>query len=72
MKDARWQLVPDRTSQKNAAEQDAAEAVMNFNRHRHSKEFCMSAGRQFAIVTGASTGIGLELANVVRVKVLIF
>jgi short-subunit dehydrogenase len=36
---------------------------MNFEKHPRSRDFAMSASRQFAIVTGASTGIGLELAK---------
>src|SRR3954463_7179763 len=36
---------------------------MNFEKHPRSKGFAMSASRQFAVVTGASTGIGLELAK---------
>jgi short-subunit dehydrogenase len=34
-----------------------------FENGQHSKRVVMSASRQFAIVTGASTGIGLELAK---------
>src|SRR3954463_9452596 len=36
---------------------------MNFEKHPRSRGPAMSASRQFAIATGASTGIGLELAK---------
>src|ERR1700712_4913292 len=63
MKDARWKLVPHRTFGKNAAEQDKAAAVINFESTDVERNPVMSASRPFAIVTGASTGIGLELAK---------
>jgi short-subunit dehydrogenase len=48
---------------KDAAEHDSAAAVMNLKHIHVQKDSAMSASRQFAIVTGASTGIGLQLAK---------
>src|SRR4051794_25143541 len=45
------------------AERERNAAVMHPKSQPRLKEHAMSASRQFAIVTGASTGIGLELAK---------
>jgi hypothetical protein len=62
MKDARSQLVPERPFGRTGTGQRRDGYAFEMP-HRAARNSAMSANRPFAIVTGASTGIGLELAK---------